>query len=158
MTCKGVRSQLSSYLDGELTGFEMLQMRSHIHACNNCLNEVDETRKLKWLMSNLPDADPGEEFAARLKQRVFTAPSVSNTRRLPLAMASGLAFGLVLLTMFFAVNGRVKNESVAGDYQIASSNSHFDIARDQAYQASGDPFADSCMVMPVSSSAPHAPR
>ena len=39
MNCGRVSNQLSAYLDRELTGTEMLQIRSHLTECDRCRSE-----------------------------------------------------------------------------------------------------------------------
>ena len=151
MSCKAIQHKLSAYLDGELAGYEMLDIRSHLHRCKGCEQEYEELRRLKRLMGNLPENNPGEEFAERLKQKVFQ-PTSFKPAPVPVAMISGLAFAAALLVSIAALHSHRPTTPVANTNPPVSAPSSFDLARDQAYQNGGDLFSDAPMVIPAQSS------
>jgi anti-sigma factor RsiW len=149
MNCKAVQHRMSAYLDGELSGFEMLEIRSHLGCCPNCKEESEDLRKLKWLMQCLPDNEPAPDFAARLKDNVLTSGTFQR-RRLPIAMISGLAFAAALLATLVAIHRTQLHPQVAMPTHSAPTQTNFELARDQAYQSGGDFFSDGSMVMTAS--------
>jgi hypothetical protein len=58
MVCSRVQNLLSAYCDRELTGAEMLQIRSHLDRCEGCRREQDALLQMKRLMGALGSADP----------------------------------------------------------------------------------------------------
>src|SRR4051812_45388320 len=97
MTCKGAVAKLSEYLDGELSGYDMLAIRNHLNSCAGCEREFADLRQLKWMVSNLIEEQPGEDFSARLKTNVFAAAKASSRKRIPVAMMTSLAFTTAVL-------------------------------------------------------------
>ena len=63
MNCRYVESRLSCYVDGELTGREMLVIREHLAGCAECDRQVQQYARLKQLLGSLvaPEARPGFE-------------------------------------------------------------------------------------------------
>ena len=53
-----MRTLLNAYLDGELHGWRLLEMQTHLAACATCRNELKELR----LVSDLLQADPAPEL------------------------------------------------------------------------------------------------
>jgi len=150
VSCKAIRNKLSAYLDGELAGFEMLDIRSHLHRCGDCEKEYEELRRLKRLISSMPEGDPGEDFAQKLKDRVFR-PSHLKPGPVPVAMISGLAFVAALLVSLAAFHRQPGPAAVTAGAAQPSASASFDLARDQAYQNGGDLFSDAPMVIPAQS-------
>jgi anti-sigma factor RsiW len=66
MNCKGVESRLSAYLDGELTGQEMLAVREHLSYCRECRQEETSLRGLKRMLCSLSAAEPPVGFEEKL--------------------------------------------------------------------------------------------
>ena len=66
MNCKSVQNRLSAYLDRELGGDELLQMRAHISVCRECRSEVEGLRTLKALLGGIQCPEPPEDLAERL--------------------------------------------------------------------------------------------
>ena len=67
MNCRRTRSLLSAYIDAELTGFDMLQIRDHISRCSECGAEHESLVSVKRMLSALPDKSPRPEFVAQLQ-------------------------------------------------------------------------------------------
>ena len=151
MTCKSVQSMLSAYIDGELSGYEMLRVRSHVHDCGACFDEMEQIRGLKWVIGNIPETDPREGFAESLKQNVFASQHKTRTRALPVTMISSLAFFAALLVSLATL--RSQDHHVLAHPKPANQEAiSFDVSRDQAYQSGGDAFNDGSMI--ITASAP----
>jgi len=66
MNCKSVQNRLSAYVDRELGGDELLQIRSHISTCKQCRSEADEIRALKSLLGGVSCPEPPDGLSERL--------------------------------------------------------------------------------------------
>src|SRR5437899_7742127 len=69
MNCGRVSNQLSAYLDRELTGIEMLQIRSHLTACDWCRSEHEGLCRLKLMLGRLQSQEPPRGFVGDTVQR-----------------------------------------------------------------------------------------
>lgn len=111
MNCRRVVNSISAYVDGELTGTEMLEIRRHLGECPDCHEEYETIRQVKFSIAGLRTVAPRPEFVASIVckldevsipryQRVFNALHRFAARRLsPVAAAlavSGVA--IVVLT------------------------------------------------------------
>jgi len=61
---------ISAYVDGELTGVEMLEIRRHLSDCMECSEEYESLRMTKLAVSRLRTVAPRPEFAAELLQKL----------------------------------------------------------------------------------------
>lgn len=110
MNCRHVENCLSAYLDGELTGAEMLQIRRHLSECPECAEEHEMLRTMKSAVSRLRTVAPPEHLAATIVakldnvgippyQRVLSRLFHYTTRKLsPVAAAlavSGVALAIL---------------------------------------------------------------
>src|SRR5437763_18911 len=69
MHCGRVSNLLSAYIDRELAGSEMLEIRRHIGHCAGCSAEHEGLRRVKSLLSSAPPIQPSEEFVAAVMRR-----------------------------------------------------------------------------------------
>jgi len=175
MNCRHIINKLSAYLDGELTGEEMLMIRRHVNECESCSNELATVRKTKLLLSRLRTAMPREELLGDI-MLCLDHPSSSRVRtfweahRYILAnnfaragFAAALC-GLFLIAVFanYTGTGRVNAGYVGSQYMamIDSSSNGFTrmpnvpgmpycISNDRPLQVVGDksPYADGQMVV-----------
>lgn len=58
MNCRRVSNLISAYMDGELTGVEMLEIRRHLDDCGQCALQYESLRYTKQLLSKLRYAEP----------------------------------------------------------------------------------------------------
>jgi anti-sigma factor RsiW len=68
MLCSRVQNLLSAYCDHELSGTEMLRIRSHLSCCRECRREHEAIRQVKSILGALPAAEPGVSFSIDLLQ------------------------------------------------------------------------------------------
>jgi anti-sigma factor RsiW len=63
-----MRALLSAYLDGELHGTRLLEMKLHLSACEACRNELKELRLVSDLLRAAPEPEfmPAGRFASNL--------------------------------------------------------------------------------------------
>jgi anti-sigma factor RsiW len=69
MNCSRVSNQLSAYIDRELTGVEMLQVRRHLDGCEECRSEYESLCGMKMLLGRLRTAEATADLAAATVRR-----------------------------------------------------------------------------------------
>ncbi|MDO8585734.1 MAG: anti-sigma factor [Armatimonadota bacterium] len=111
MNCHRLSSLFSAYIDGELTGVEMIEIRNHLEGCPACRDELDNVRAVKRLVGRLRTAQPSRDLSTRICAsldgvapysflRTWAALWQGTFRKLsPTAMAVSLAaLGMVVYT------------------------------------------------------------
>lgn len=81
MNCRRVSNLLSAYVDKELAGAEMLEIRAHLSRCSHCQNEHDQLQQTKQLLGALAlraPRDPARYEALLL--RTITEQEVRQSR------------------------------------------------------------------------------
>jgi predicted anti-sigma-YlaC factor YlaD len=156
MNCKAVQLKLSAYLDGELSGFDMLEVRDHLNRCRECGNQADELRSVKKMLGNMPEIEPDEQFLQRLNAAVFAAPKKPAYRPLSLALLSCIAFATALMVTLAGYHPQ-PTHVVAKPPVSKPDDNAFDVSRDQAYQSGGDGFNGGSFII-TASSPPNASR
>ncbi|MBE3590023.1 MAG: DUF4349 domain-containing protein [Firmicutes bacterium] len=73
MTCALDRSQLSAYLDQELTAEERAAVEAHLAACAECREEFASLGRVVQALRGLPEAQPPEGFREALRARLLAA-------------------------------------------------------------------------------------
>lgn len=114
MNCKSVQNRLSAYLDRELGGDELLQMRAHLSTCRDCRAEVEGLRSLKALLGGIqcpePPADLAERLTLNIQRRSFEEPR--RTFRVSALMFAGVtacSMAATLLVYGFARHSSAHN-------------------------------------------------
>lgn len=94
MNCDGVRALLSAYIDGELSGGELLRVEQHLRRCHWCAGEVDALRQTIALVASLDEVEVPATFHPRLHERLVAMdPPVPVTLRTAQRRARRPAFG-----------------------------------------------------------------
>jgi anti-sigma factor RsiW len=70
MNCHRVTNLMSAFVDGELTGTEMLAIRRHISDCPDCAAEYESLKMTKLALARLRTVVPREDFAASIIRRL----------------------------------------------------------------------------------------
>lgn len=70
MNCRRVVNLMSAYVDGELTGEEMLAIRRHLSECEECAEELESMRMMKMAVTRLRSVTPREDFAASILKQL----------------------------------------------------------------------------------------
>ncbi|MGH9580235.1 MAG: anti-sigma factor family protein, partial [Terriglobales bacterium] len=84
MNCKRVRTQLSPYLDGAISGSEMLAVARHLESCGACGSEFEGLRRTQaWVTALGPKKAP-PELAIRLRVALSRQASLGLRKRLEL--------------------------------------------------------------------------
>lgn len=110
MNCSRVMKLLSAYVDGELTGAEMLEIRRHLSYCPECSEEHEALLFMKRAVSRLRTVAPRQDFMVELMSsldvvRVSPYQKAMNSmmrfvhRRLSPAAAALAASGVALVIM-----------------------------------------------------------
>ena len=61
---------MSAYVDGELTGAEMLEIRRHLSQCRECAEEYEATRFTKMAVASLRTVAPRRDFSEQILSRL----------------------------------------------------------------------------------------
>lgn len=70
MNCHRVVNLISAYVDGELTGAEMLEIRRHLSECSECMEEYESIRMTKLVVTRLRNVTPSRDLAACIVQKL----------------------------------------------------------------------------------------
>jgi len=175
MNCRHIINKLSAYLDGELTGEEMLTIRRHISECESCATELASVRKTKMLLSKLRTAIPREELlgdimlcldhpsSSRLRSFWETHRSLLSNNFARAGFATALC-GLLLIALYANYTGTNNSSAEYNGSQymaMIDSNSYdftrmpnvpgipYCISNDKPLQLVGDrsPYTDSQIVV-----------
>lgn len=144
MNCKNVQSQLSAYLDEELAGREMIEIRDHVSQCRDCEEELRCVEGLKRLLGNTAVPEPSQDFEDRLVSRVLSATAKpAEVRKISFVALTGIAAASMLATLMLLNSMHGEARPVADQ----RSNMPYDfIQRDRAFDASSDPLSGSPVV------------
>jgi anti-sigma factor RsiW len=70
MNCHRVVNLMSAFVDGELTGAEMLAIRRHITQCPDCSEEYESLKMTKLAVARLRTVVPREDFLACIVRKL----------------------------------------------------------------------------------------
>ena len=142
MNCQIAQNSLSAYLDRELSGEQMIALRSHLEVCAECARELDSLRGLKSSLGRLSVMEPREGFAEDVMRLVRNAPVQPAPRiSLPLVLATSAAAAVVAVVLFGALFGGSQRPGMAND------NGRFDAASDSA--VTSPEFGSTAPLIPV---------
>jgi len=79
MKCSQAKSLLSPYLDGVLTGTQMLALGAHLDSCDTCSGEYAGLRQTQQLLASVGRRQAPEDLA--LKVRVTISREIAQARR-----------------------------------------------------------------------------
>jgi anti-sigma factor RsiW len=132
MNCKAVQTRLSAYLDRELTGTELLQLREHLRDCTECRAEECQLRELKSVLGGLKVPEPTADFADRLCATVIKSAPVADrkpTWRRPFFTFGAVAACSMALT-FALVTPRQSTPTAKAPVK---NDVKYDLMQDEAY-------------------------
>lgn len=147
MNCKTAQQMLSSYIDSELTGSEMMRLRKHLNECDGCAREETELRSLKGILGGVPVVEPPSGFEDRLCSKVFAAQR-SETEKWTSSwpFLSGIALITAALTLL--VVNHLSAPS-AGSTDKPAGVVARELQRDQTAFAGANPIFDSTPAIPA---------
>jgi anti-sigma factor RsiW len=144
MNCKNAQSLLSAYLDEELSGREMLEIREHVFDCSACANELDSVQAVKRILCATPIAEPSADFENRLVAHVLSASPAPLQKRISLLALTGIAAASMLGTLLLLNSMQRENASIAEQRDSVP----FDLVeRGRAFEASADPMSGSPVML-----------
>lgn len=124
MRCKTVRRLLSDYIEGILDVEKSEKIRSHLEACDGCMQELEEHRAYREKMALLRDVHTPEGFLEGVRVRIrseATGDAVKERKRLffpgyklPLELAGALAVVLIAVVIFRHIEPERKRPVVPG--------------------------------------------
>ena len=136
MKCSQSRSLMSPYLDGMLTGTQMLALSGHLDGCKGCSQEYSQLRQTQQLVVSAGRRKPPEDLelkirlalsreATRVRQPYFAGFSMRLQNLLQAFMVpatAGLASAVImfgLLMGFLAIPLPVKSADVPTNFSTA---------------------------------------
>jgi anti-sigma factor RsiW len=151
MNCKTVQSHLSAYLDRELSGEEMLDIRAHLSECFVCCEEETELRSLKRLLGRLPAIEPSGDLEQRLLAVVGAARTGERKpgRQAPFVLFAGVTACAMAITLAFLS----KSHTTPAEATMQSQDIAFEAQRIHDYTGGGDAYG-----APIVSAASYAGR
>lgn len=149
MTCNQVEARLSAYLDQELSRSEMASVRVHLHECETCAQALADMNYFKEFVNQRPEPELPVGLEDRLMRAVFEEPARA-PRRFALAWAGSAAF---VVAFVLAWGWLQSTDAQQTDLKNQVAHSDFNLARDQAYAAGGDPFAGNTVILTSSHGA-----
>ena len=131
MNCQKAQSLISAYLDGELTGQEMLAIRHHLCGCTECSGEYESLLAIKRTFGKLLPKRPVDDLAVRICSKlavvhvpfhVRVSAGVRNYfRSFPAGVRVGAA-GIAVIAMLLMIRGgEVTVPSHLGGIPISAS-------------------------------------
>lgn len=149
MNCRMAESLLSSLVDGELGGRQMMEVRMHVARCPACREEYDAILTLKEALGATPELEPPAGFERRLREAVFGG-EIATVRPHWIAQYGrpvlvGVTFAAALFA--FLQFSRLSSAPAAQ----ASADRTLDVEQDQLSIAAQSPFSGSAPIMVVSS-------
>lgn len=122
MNCRRVVNLISAYVDGELTGADMLDIRSHLRECPDCTEEYESIRATKLLVARLNTMAPREDLAAGIMHRLNQINTPPHQRALS-RMTGYIGRKLSPVVAALAVSGvAFAFLAVGGQNKLASNN------------------------------------
>lgn len=133
MNCEMLQSRLSAYLDGELSGRDMLAIRSHIHQCPECAQVLEIERMTKEALSGIPTIEPPADFEERLIAKVMAQPTRSSR-----TWQLGAAFVMTSVAACAVTLGYLQSSKTSVKPPTVASS--FELQKQEALDASYDPY------------------
>ncbi len=137
--CDEIRNRICEYLDKELNEIESAEFESHIKACKECRNELDETRRLMDICKDMPEEELPQDFRKGLHDKLLVEKHAMESKqkttyiiRKYLAICSTVAAVLVISII---IKGLPWNSPV--DRQSVPSQSKTDYKKYQPKAGTG---------------------
>jgi anti-sigma factor RsiW len=135
MNCKNAQSLLSAYLDEELGGREMLDIREHLYGCDACAKELESIEAVKRLVCGTPIPEPSADFEERLVTHVLSATATPhNSKRASIITLGGIAaasmLGTMLLLNSMHQETKVVEQRDTMPYELVKNGRSFDAGAD----------------------------
>lgn len=144
MNCKNAQSLLSAYIDEELSGREMLDLRAHLSDCTECSEELRCVEAVRQVLGGTPVPEPSPDFEDRLVSSVLRATHPnSDNKKISIITLTGIAAASMLGTMLLL--NSFKHEPRAME-RSQDSITYELLQQDRAFGTSSSPFTASPVV------------
>jgi hypothetical protein len=71
MSCNSIQSKLSAYIDGEMSGYDMQDLRAHVNNCKDCQAELYGLKAVQSILREMPATpEPPSMVEIKLEKRV----------------------------------------------------------------------------------------
>ena len=140
MSCNTVQTKLSAYLDGEMSGAEMLITRAHLNQCPQCQSELDGLKSVQAILRDLPlGPEPSLLLPSMINQKLIATKR--NYLRAVLMIAVP-AFALAIFS-FTRPNVSPRSGHSVQDRDIVISRQ---LAKDEIFDAGNDSTSGASLV------------
>lgn len=116
MNCRYVSQRLSAYLDRELSGQEMMEVRDHLRTCSACdreLRQLSEVRRLLRSQASTTGATPPPGLESKIKSHVFAQAQPAPMVRPVWQWVGTGAVALSILGLFWQIKHDASPEVIA---------------------------------------------
>ena len=142
MSCE-METELTAYLDGELTPADAASVRAHLAGCEHCRATEALLRQAVATLRILPDYEPSAPFRRRVLGRVEAAPLPLRARladafrpALLVPSAAGLLAASVVAVLLWGP-GRTALPPELSDGEALGVALHYDVVADADYDLLG---------------------
>ena len=137
MSCNTVQSKLSAYIDGEMSGAEMLLTRAHVNSCLQCQSELKSLQSVQMVLRGLPAGpEPSLMLPSLIQQKVVVTKR--NYVRLGLAVAVPVA----ALAAFSLTRSNTQSTHIQDRDLVINRQ----LAKDQIFDAGNDSTSGASLV------------
>lgn len=127
MSCNNIQSKLSAYVDGEMSGYDMQDLRAHVNNCKDCQAELYGIKAVQSILREMPATpEPPSMIELKLEKRVRAYRS--NYLRLAFFLAVP-AVCLVAISYLRPNNPKVEDRDLIINRQL-SNDQIFDAGND----------------------------
>jgi len=74
LKCRRVQDAISPFLDGRLTGAEMLAVSQHLESCKTCADEFAAIQRVKIYLASLPRPISSQTLERRIQEQIDLEP------------------------------------------------------------------------------------
>ncbi len=147
MNCRSIETKLSSFLDQELGGADMLLVRDHISRCARCEAEMNQLKMLKGSLRTLKSHSPSPEFESKLREAISqeSKQTTLNIRRpstwMSMATAAFISASIVVVAL----------QMMPRPVQVKTTEMAPSISYDQAAMAANNPMGNPNSALLISS-------
>jgi len=135
MNCNEIKDMLPLYIDGELEDTEKKLVEEHIEKCENCKKELEEYKKIIYMLQNMTEEEPPKGYCKRLHEKLLKTKvekKISTRSRWIKYGSIAAAFVLVVSVIYTTSNFRM------GSMNKSESNTSYDTTM-QATEAPAAP-------------------
>lgn len=114
MNCNEIKDMLPLYIDDELDDKEKKLVEEHIEKCENCKKELEEYKKIIYMLQNMTEEEPPKGYCKRLHEKLLKTKvekKISTRSRWIKYGSIAAAFVLVVSAIYATSNLRMGSMS-----------------------------------------------